>query len=108
MSAHLNTNFIDQIAQTRKAIHDSFKRSHEALRIRENSLLSRVEEIEKDFNTKTQTGNIYIADSNNNHVQVFNHEVTFLFMFSERVDHPIGICIFLNKVFVIQYGSSRY
>ena len=27
-------------------------------------------------------------------------------MFSERVDHPIGICIFLNKVFVTQYGSS--
>ena len=54
VSAHLNTDFIDQISQTRKAIHDSFKRSHEALRIRENSLLSRVEEIEKDFNTKTQ------------------------------------------------------
>ena len=233
-SVHLNTDFIDQISQTRKAIHDSFKRSHEALRIRENSLLSRVEEIEKDFNTKTQeitklletlnstksytsenlisnelkdvqdifhqaidtkvekllarmdhkiefewnpefeasierlgsiklnslpntslthsflprvkpvvpdyktkqlplaysckgstnkkdpgdfnsprglaihyqTGNIYIADIDNNRIQVFNHEGGFLFMFSERVENPTGICISLNKVFVTQYGSS--
>ena len=221
-SAHLKTNFIDQISQTRKAIHDSFKRSHEDLRIRENSLLSRVEEIEKDFNTKTQeierlleilddlannelndvydilfkkigakreklaildniefewnpsfeasiedlgsiklngeykdfthsvlpqikpvvpdyqtkqlpiahsckkptdpkapgefncpgslaihyqTGNIYIADKNNNRVQVFDNEGEFIFVFSERMKKPIGICISLNKVFVTQLGT---
>ena len=50
-------NFREQIRETRKKIQDSFKRSHEALRVRENILLSRVEEIETEFNKKTQEMN---------------------------------------------------
>ena len=56
-SAVVKTNFIEQIRETRKKIQDSFKRSHEALRVRENNLLSRVEEIETEFNKKTQEMN---------------------------------------------------
>ena len=53
-SAEVKTNFIEQIKEARKKIQDSFKRSHETLRIRENNLLSRVEEIETEFNKKTR------------------------------------------------------
>ena len=57
--AEVQENFFDtkQIRETRKKIQDSFKRSHEALRVRENNLLSRVEEIETEFNKKTQEVN---------------------------------------------------
>ena len=223
-------NFTEQIRETRKKIQDSFKRSHEALRVRENILLSRVEEIKTEFNKKTQkmnemleslnkiksltsdtltdnklsdtcatankvfdgkiaelrhdtdhviefdwdplfetdieqlgsiklngesntsltrtfppqvkpvvpdyktkhlpttysckkttdqkapgelnyprslaihykTGNIYIADDYNHRVQVFSCNGDYLFMFSEKMNHPIGICISLNKVIVTQ------
>ncbi|KAI6660195.1 Progesterone-induced-blocking factor 1 [Oopsacas minuta] len=50
-----------------------------------------------------QTGNIYIADHYNNCVQVFSCNGDYLFMFSEKMNKPIGICISQNKVFVIQY-----
>ena len=232
-SAEVKTNFIEQIKETRKKIQDSFKRSHEALRVRENNLLSRVEEIETEFNKKTQemnkllealntvklvssdkltdiplnktregvnkliedqitelssqsdhaikfewdplfetdieqlgsiklngesntsltrtfppqvkpvipdyktkhlptaysckkytdqkapgelycpsslaihykTGNIYIADDYNHRVQVFSCNGDYLFMFSEKMNHPRGICISLNKVIVTQCSS---
>ena len=232
-SAEVKTNFIEQIKETRKKIQDSFKRSHEALRVRENNLLSRVEEIETEFNKKTQemnkllealntvklvssdkltdiplnktregvnkliedqitelssqsdhaikfewdplfetdieqlgsiklngesntsltrtfppqvkpvipdyktkhlptaysckkptdqkapgelysprslaihyiTGNIYIADEYNHRVQVFSCNGDYLFMFSEKMNHPEGICISLNKVIVTQYSG---
>ena len=229
-SVQVRTNFTEQIRETRKKIQDSFKRSHEALRVRENNLLSRVEEIETEFNKKTQemnemlealntvksvssdkltdnklndtreeiftsierkvtkllaitdhaiefewdprfetdieqlgsiklngesntsltrtfppqvkpvvpdyktkhlptaysckkntdqkapgelngprslaihykTGNIYIADLGNHRVQVFSCNGDYLFVFSEKMNHPIGICISLNKVIVTQ------
>ena len=229
--AHYNApNFIEQVKESRKNIRDSFKRSHEALQVRENILLSRVDEIEKDYNSKTQemnklvealdeatlqceetltankltdinqmirtatnrkiqeltadtdtsiefewdnlfdtdieqlgfiklngqtvisssifpphvkpvvpdyktkqlptaycckksseqkspgelngpgglaihykTGNIYIADTNNNRVQVFSCNGDYLFMFSEKMNGPVGICISQIKVFVTQY-----
>ena len=51
--AHYNApNFPEQIKESRKKIRDSFKRSHEALQVRENILLSRVDEIEKEYNSK--------------------------------------------------------
>ena len=50
-------NFPEQIKESRKKIRDSFKRSHEALQVRENILLSRVDEIEKEYNSKTQDMN---------------------------------------------------
>ena len=50
-------NFPEQIKESRKKIRDSFKRSHESLQVRENILLSRVDEIEKEYNSKTQEMN---------------------------------------------------
>ncbi|KAI6647905.1 Cell surface protein [Oopsacas minuta] len=53
-----------------------------------------------------QTGNIYITDMDNNRVQVFSCNGDYLFMFSENMYGPRGICISHNKVFVSQrYGN---
>ena len=226
-------SFLNGIQETRKKIRDSFKRSHEALQVRENILLSRVDEIEREYSNKTQemnklvealneqmkqceenlsankltdinctirtaidkkiqelttdidtiiefewdnlfetgieqlgsiklnghtmisptsifpphvkpvvpdyktkqlptayccnkssfwkspgelnhprslaihykTGNIYIADMNNHRVQVFSCNGDYFFMFSEKMNGPMGICISQNTVFVTQsYG----
>ena len=56
-TAQVKVNFPEQIKESRKKIRDSFKRSHEALQVRENILLSRVNEIEKEYNNKTQKMN---------------------------------------------------
>ncbi|KAI6658480.1 PEP-CTERM domain protein [Oopsacas minuta] len=229
-----NRKFIEQVKESRKRIENSFKRSHEALRVRENNLLSRIDEIEKEYNIKTQelhkslealnkvhalstdtltsnnltdtnqiirsaidnkiteltaetdssiefewdnlfetdidqlgsiklngetnisptrtfppqvkpvvpdykakqlptaycckkssdkkapgelntprsiavyyqTGNIYIADKDNHRVQVFSCNGDYLFMFSEKMDNPMGICISQNKVFVTQWNGN--
>ena len=53
-SKHAAPNFLEQIEEGRKKIRDIFKRSHEALQVRENILLSRVDEIEKEYNSKSQ------------------------------------------------------
>ena len=50
-----------------------------------------------------KTGNIYIADMNNNRVQVFSCNGDYLCMFSEKMNTPIGICISQNKVSLTQY-----
>ena len=230
-SRHVAPNFPEQIKESRKKIRDSFKRSHEALQVRENILLSRVDEIEREYNSKTEkinkliesldenksltsetlrdnelnetykqicsvidtkikqltketdtsiefewdnlfetgieqlgsiqlnsqtmisptsifpphvkpvvpdyktkqlptaycckksseqkspgelnnpcgiaihykTGNVYIADLSNHRVQVFSCNGDHLFMFSEKMNKPIGICISQNIVFVTQY-----
>ena len=232
-TAQVKVNFPEQIKQSRKKIRDSFKRSHEALQVRENILLSRVDEIEREYNNKTQkmnelvkalnkatlqceetladnqltdinqmlrtatdkriqeltadtdtsiefewdnlfetgierlgsiklngrtmisptsifpphvksvvpnyktkqlpttycckkssfrkppgqlnnprslaihykTGNIYIADTDNDRVQVFSCNGEYLFKFSEKMNGPMGICISQNNVFVTQYTS---
>ena len=233
-TAQVKINFPNQIKESRKKIRDSFKRSHEALQVRENILLSRVDEIEKEYNSKTEkinklvesldknksltsetlrdnelnetykqicsvidtkikqltkdtdtsiefewdnlfetgieqlgsiklnnqtmisptsifpphvklvipdyktkqlptaycckksseqefpgelndpgsiaihykTGNIYIVDSNNHRVQVFSCNGDYLFMFSEKMNQPAGICISQNKVFVTQGNGN--
>ena len=62
--AHYNTpNFSEQIKESRKKIRDSFKRSHEALQVRENILLSHVDEIEKEYNSKTLEMNKLILEA---------------------------------------------
>ena len=224
-------NFPEQMKESRKKIRDNFRRSHEALQVREDILLSRVDEIEKEYNTKTRemnklvesldknksitsetlidnelnetykqicsvidtkikqltkdtdtsiefewdnlfetgieqlgsitlngqtmisptsifpphvkpvvpdyktkqlptaycckksskqkspgelntprslaihykTGNIYIADLCNHRVQIFSYNGNYLFMFSEKMNGPVGICISQNKVFVTQW-----
>ena len=54
-SRHVAPNFPEQIKESRKKIRDSFKRSHEALQVRENILLSRVDEIEREeFESKVR------------------------------------------------------
>ncbi|KAI6660197.1 PEP-CTERM domain protein [Oopsacas minuta] len=52
-----------------------------------------------------QTGDIYIADYCNDRVQVFSSNGDYLFMFSEKMANPVGICISQNKVFVTQCDS---
>ena len=228
-TAQVKVNFPEQIKESRKKIRDSFKRLHEDLQMRENILLSRVDEIEKEYNSKTKniealkkatlqcnktladneltdinqmlrtvtnkkiqeltadtdtsiefewnnlfetgieqlgsiklnaqtmisptsifpphvkpvvpdyktkqlptayccktsseqkspgklnyprsltihykTGNIYIADMYNYRVQVFSCNGDYLFMFSEKMYQPFGICVSQNKVFVTQYTS---
>ena len=56
-SRQTTPSFPEQIKETRKKIRDSFKRSHEALQVRENILLSRVDEIENEHNSKTEMFN---------------------------------------------------
>ena len=232
-TAQVILDFPEQIKESRKKIRDSFKRSHEALQVRENILLSRVDEIEKEYNSKTQemkklvealnkttlqceenlsankltdinqilrtaidkkiqeltadidrsiefewdnlfetgieqlgsiklnsetmisptsifpphvkpvvpdyktkqlptayfckksseqkspgelnrprsiaihykTGNIYIANLGNHRVQVFSCNGNYLFMFSGKMNGPVGICISQNTVFVTQWGG---
>ena len=48
------------------------------------------------------TGNIYIADRCNHRVQVFSCNGNYLFMFSEKMNRPAGICISQDNVFVTQ------
>ena len=231
--AEVQINFVEQIKETRKSIQDSFKKSHEALRVRESNLLSRVDEIEKEYNSKTEemkelleslnkakslnadtlssnkltetfeiirstidnkiaeltadtdssiefewdslfetdieqlgsiklngqinisptrtfspqvkpvvpdykakqlptaycckksseqkapgemnsprglavhykTGNIYIADMSNHRVQVFTCNGDYLFMFNEKMNQPLGICITHNRVLVTQWSG---
>ena len=63
-TAQVKLNFPEQIKESRKKIRDSFKRSHEALQVRENILLSRVDEIEKEYNNKTDKINKLIESLN--------------------------------------------
>ena len=58
-------NFPEQIKETRKKIQDSFQRSHEALRVRESTLLSRIDEIEKEYDSKTLEMRELIESLNN-------------------------------------------
>ena len=53
-----------------------------------------------------KTGNVYIADKNNHRVQVFSCNGDYLFMFSEKMNKPVGICISQNIVFVTQLWGN--
>ena len=52
-----------------------------------------------------KTGNIYIADAYNHRVQVFTCNGDYLFMFDEKMNHPVGICITHNRVLITQYSG---
>ena len=54
----------------------------------------------------TNNNNLYICDGGNNRVQVFNESFEFLFLFSDKMDFPAGICIKHNKVYVTQFTSN--
>ena len=47
-------DFPNQIKEARKKIGDCFKKTHEILQVRESYLLSRIDEIIKDYDTKMQ------------------------------------------------------
>ena len=53
----------------------------------------------------SETNNIYVCDGGNNRVQVFNESLNFLFTFSDKMNSPHGICINLNRVYVIQFNA---
>ena len=65
-TARVKVNFPEQIKESRKKIRDSFKRSHEALQVRENILLSRVDEIENGYNSKTEIFNKLVESLDKN------------------------------------------
>ena len=65
-SRHVATNFPEQIKETRERIRDSFKRSHEALQEREAVLLSRVDEVEEEYYSKTEKLNKLIESLDKN------------------------------------------
>ena len=46
---------------------------------------------------------IYICDGGYNRVQVYNKSFEFVFLFSGKMNAPIGICIKQNKIYVTQY-----
>ena len=52
------------------------------------------------------SGNIYVVDRDNNRVQVFSHSLLYLFMFSDGMDMPRGICVTKDKVYVTQYDGN--
>ena len=53
-TAQVKFDFPSQLKDARKKIRDCFKRMHEILQVRENSLLSRIDEIKQDHDTKTR------------------------------------------------------
>ena len=56
----------------------------------------------------SETKNIYICDSGNNRVQVFNDSLKFLFAFSDKMDRPVGICIYLDVVYITQFSGHYF
>ena len=53
-----------------------------------------------------KTGNIYIADRDNHRVQVFACNGDYLFMFNEKMNQPVGICITHNRVLVTKCSGD--
>ena len=49
---------------------------------------------------------LYICDGGHSRVQVFNGSFEFLFLFSDKMDVPVDICIKHKKVYITQYGSN--
>ena len=49
---------------------------------------------------------LYICDGGNNRVQVFNKSFEFLFLFSDKMEFPLDICIKHNRVYITQNTSN--
>ena len=54
----------------------------------------------------SDTNNIYICDGCNNRVQVYNESLEFLFSFTEEMNIPVRICIYLDEVYVAQRDAN--
>ena len=74
-SKEIVSEFLGQIQESRKKIRDCFKSAHEALRIRENLLLSRVDTIESEYKSKSQRMNI-LVESLNQHKSLASDSLT--------------------------------
>ena len=53
------------------------------------------------------TKHLYVCDIAINRVQVFNSSFEFLFLFSEKMEGPAGVCIALDRVYVTQIIGNR-
>ncbi|KAI6648956.1 hypothetical protein LOD99_7029 [Oopsacas minuta] len=53
-SSRKEISFPTQIRESKRKIRDCFKRSHEALQLREGILLSRIDQIEQEYDYKTE------------------------------------------------------
>ena len=62
----------------------------------------------RSLSVHRKTGNVYVVDRDNNRVQVFARSLLFLFMFSDGMNMPRGICIGRDKVFVSQYDGNCF
>ena len=51
------------------------------------------------------TSYLYICDSDNDRVQVFNESFEFLFQISDKMELPFDICIKGNRIYVTQFSS---
>ena len=51
------------------------------------------------------TSYLYICDSENDRVQVFNESFEFLFQISDKMELPFDICIKGNRIYVTQFSS---
>ena len=52
------------------------------------------------------TDYLYICDRGNHRVQVFNKSFEFVFLFSDKMDQPNGICVNQNNVYITQLESN--
>ena len=60
----------------------------------------------KSIAIDSETNNIYVCDAGNNRIQVFDESLEFLFTFSDKMNSPDGMCINLNRVYIIQYTTN--
>ena len=48
---------------------------------------------------------LYVCDGENDRVQVFNKSFEFLFLFIDKMDIPVRICVGYKHVYVTQFRS---
>ena len=51
------------------------------------------------------TNYLYVCDPGNNRVQDFNEPFEFIFMFSDKMNQPTGICLKHNNVYITQFNK---
>ena len=73
--------------------HDGNKRSRNPISFRNP----------KGISVDIDTNFFYICDYGNDRIQVLDRMLQFLFMFSEKMNGPCGICIFQEKVYIPQF-----
>ena len=72
--------------------------SHSDKRSKKPGIFANPEGITEDIDTNL----FYICDFSNDRIQVFDKMFRFLSSFSEKMDHPCGICILKERIYVTQ------